>query len=208
MPASRSMDVAAASSLGVLLGLLIGLSASPIVATVGTALVALLGALFGFSEKISPNLTSAAARRIVSFGIAAVFATILAVLARTHDWLAPSVDSQRSMLTELGIRDAKEQTEMLRFLRFGILPASTTSAPKGSPAATAAAVHDTVLFSAPGDFCRSFLQFPDGSPQDLLALLDQQTQELRRFAVLIRGLPEDQQRQMLIAGRIYLCGVR
>ena len=128
--ASSRLDVAAGASLGALLGLLVGLSGSPIVSSVVTGLVALLAGLFGFSDKISPNPTIAATRRIVAFGLAALIATPAAVYIRTHDWLAPSVAAQRVKLLEIGIQDKKDQDVMLRFLYLGVLPPGYSAVPK------------------------------------------------------------------------------
>lgn len=202
------MDVAAAAVLGIFLGLLVGFSGSPVVSSVVTALVALLAGLFGLSEKLSPGLSSSTARRIVSFGLAATIATPIAIYARTHELLAPSVTQEKAMLAELGISGGKDQTEMLRFLHFGILPTGVTAVPKESPAgAVVTSVHG-ILFSAPASFCTSFLQLSTASQSDVLGLFDQQSAELRNIAGIIRGLPNDQRQQALDSGRLYLCGVR
>jgi hypothetical protein len=109
--------------LGTLLGVLIGLSASHVVSVAVTALVALLGGLFGLSEKVPVNFTVSGARRLTSFALAAAVFTPLATVARTHDWLLPSVPEQRRVLREIGYADNNPaQVEILRFLRFGLIP--------------------------------------------------------------------------------------
>ena len=115
-------DMLAGGSLGALLGLLMGLSTSPVVSIVITALVALLGALFGLTEKKLPLLSGASAFRLCSFALAAFMVTPAAVWIRTHELLSPSVQQQIVVLKQMGVPDGPEQYQMLRYLRFGILP--------------------------------------------------------------------------------------
>jgi hypothetical protein len=120
-------DLLGGASLGMFLGILVGMSATPVVSIVITALVALLAALFGLSDK-SPFSTSAAgARRLIAFGLSATLFMLTGIALRTHETLAPSVDHQREVLRNIGYADrTKEQTEMLRYLRYGLVPAGTT----------------------------------------------------------------------------------
>jgi hypothetical protein len=200
-------DVGAAGVLGLLLGVLIGLSGSPVVSVIVTGLVTLLAGLFGFSDKLSPNLTASIARRIVAFGLAAVITTPVAIYVRTHELLAPSVKSQRDALSEIGIKDSKEQAEMLRFLRFGILPSGTSALPKDSPSAAIVNSRQGVLFAQSPTFCSALLQL-SSSPNDILALLDAGSKELKDIAAILRRLPDEQRTPALAASRIYLCGVQ
>jgi hypothetical protein len=197
-------DIATGASLGILLGILVGLSASPIVSGVAGGLVALLAGFFGLAEKEGRGFTSTGARRMAAFGLFAVVATPVGILARTHEWFAPSVAWQRASLTEIGISDQKEQNEMLRFLRFGILPKDASAAPKDSAAANVVSEHLPVLYSNPAKFCSAFMQLT--SAQDKLGLMDQ-TKDTQDIANVIRNLPDDQQDAALKAGRIYLCKV-
>lgn len=199
------IDSAVGVSLGLLLGILAGLSASPIVASVAGGLVALLAGLFGLSDKTGRTLTRNGARRIVAFGLAATIAAPIGVIARTHDWLAPSVKWQRDSMTEIGITDPKEQNELLRLVRFGILPKGTTAAPKDSAAAQIAGARAPVLYSGSAEFCGAFLQLT--SVADKLNLM-KQTADERDLANIIGNMPVEQQDAALTAGRIYLCKVR
>ncbi|MEA2841044.1 MAG: hypothetical protein QOF41_2374 [Methylobacteriaceae bacterium] len=201
------LDISVGLSLGALLGMLVGLSGSPVVSSVVTGIVALLAGLFGLSEKITSGLTSATARRLIAFALAALVVTPLAVYVRTHDWLASSVSLQRAKLIEMGVTDKKEQLEVLRFINFGILPPGASAVPKDSPSAGVVTSRQGVLFQAPGNFCTSFLRLLDASPNDILTLFDQQSPEMRSIADMIRRLPEDQRKSALDFGRIFLCGV-
>jgi hypothetical protein len=204
MTTSWLTDIATGASLGILLGVLVGLSASPIVSGVAGGLVALLAGLFGLAEKAGRGFTSTGARRMVAFGLFAVMATPVGILARTHEWFAPSVAWQRASLTEIGISDPKEQNEMLRFLRFGILPKDASAAPKDSAAANVVSAQQPVLYSTPAEFCDAFMQLT--SAQDRLGLMGR-TNGTRDIANAIRNLPDDQQDAALNAGKIYLCKV-
>jgi hypothetical protein len=198
-------DSAVGASLGVLLGILVGLSASPIVAGVASGLVALLAGLFGLTDKTGRTLTRGGARRIVAFAMAAAIAALIGVIARTHDWLAPSVKWQRDSMAEIGIADAKEQNELLRFVRFGILPKGMAVAPKDSAAAESVAAHLPFLYAGSAEFCSAFLQLT--SVDDRLNLM-KQTPDTQAMATIISNMPAEQRDAALTAGKIYLCKVR
>jgi hypothetical protein len=201
------IDIFAGGAIGILLGLLIGLSGSPIVSTVAAGLLTLLAGLFGFSANLPGALSVASARRLIAFCLAATILIPAAVSVRTHDLLGPSIRSQKAMLVEIGIRDDREQTEMLRFLRFGILPPQSTSPPKDSTAAIAASQRASGLFSQPASFCSSLLLVRN-SPKDMLALFDQQSSDLKDIANSIRTLSDERRLQVLSAAPTFLCGVR
>ncbi|HEV7821235.1 MAG TPA: hypothetical protein VGO84_08635, partial [Burkholderiales bacterium] len=122
-PARRGEDFAGGAALGLFLGTLMGLSATPVVTLVVTALVALLAGVFGLADKLSPTMAAGAARRLIAFGIVATIAMPTAIWVRTHEVLSPSIEQQRQNLQAMGVTDPKEQKEMMQFLRFGITAA-------------------------------------------------------------------------------------
>lgn len=201
----EAVDWAGGAALGLLLGLLIGLSVTPVVSIVVTALVGLLAGLFGLGEKSALGISAAGARRLAAFGFAAVIATPVAVSLRTHDVLAPSLEAQRQVLREIGFADGSvEQKEMLRYLRFGILPEGTTAA-GGAAGGTAAPERRGVLYSRAAVTLCGRLQM-SGATADLLTLLgNSDDTKLRAMADRIRALPAERQASALDYARIFLC---
>jgi hypothetical protein len=90
-------DFSAGLTMGGLIGLILGMSVSPVAATVVGGLVALLASFFGLlpspvkSEKLA-SLTRErlAAPRLIGFGIAATGALLCGLYLRTHGVLSPS----------------------------------------------------------------------------------------------------------------------
>lgn len=206
--ADRSTDLSAGAALGLLLGLLVGLSASPVVSAVVTGLVALLAGLFGLSEKISPNLTQGAARRLTAFGLAAVLATPLSIWMRSAEWLTPSAERQRQQLAEIGITDVNEQRDMLRYLRYGLLPPGAVGAGKDNDSARQAqALRQGVLYAAPADLCASLRRaVADGAPsEDILTLLRAGNDATRHAATALASVAPAQLQAAASAAPIYLC---
>jgi hypothetical protein len=194
-------DYTSGGALGLLLGVLIGLSTTPVVSTVVTGLVALLAGLFGLSEKISTTpLSVSATRRLTAFGLVATVAVTCGIWLRTHDVLAPSIADQRQLLRSAGFPDeSKDQAEMLRFIRFGILPTGGTISPD-SPARNG----QTVLFALPASFCQNLQTVRDGAPSDILSQLDGSS-VTRAIADNIRKMPESSRNSALASAYFYLC---
>jgi hypothetical protein len=201
--AARSAAVGdwfAGASVGSLLGLLIGLSQSPVVSVVVTAIVALLAGLFGLSGNSPLGLSTAGLRRLTAFGLAGVIFTLGGVAARTHDWLSPTVEQQKAMARAMGYEDrTKEQAELLRYIRFGLLPAGT-SAPSGPQA------RSSVLYSDLGPtFCADLSRVQNLS--DLLLLLSS-SDATRPMADQLRRLSAAQQNNAVEFSKLFLCAGR
>lgn len=96
----------AGGSVGALLGLCMGLSISPVVATVLAALGTSLVALLGLKDSSSGGgQAQANSLRVLGFGVFAVVCIGVGLLIRTHSWLSPSLASQRAALKEAGLND-------------------------------------------------------------------------------------------------------
>jgi hypothetical protein len=183
----------------------VGLSATPIVSTVVTALVALLAGLFGLSDKLSWTMPSGAARRLVAFGVAATLATPAAIIVRTHEWLSPSIGQQRQGLQQMGIVDPREQKDLLLLLRFGIQPSGRS--PSVKDGASSMQIGQGVLYATPTGFCDEImrLRVQGAPPADYLTLLRSATEDLRRIGEAIAALSQDRQKTVLDAAPVYLC---
>lgn len=208
--APRAIDWGAGAALGLLLGLLLGLSASPVVSGVVTGLVALLAALFGLSDKLpggGAGLGATGAHRLAAFALAAAVAVLLGLQLRTT-WLAPDVAAQKRQLAEIGITDPGEQKQMLRFLRYGLLPTGTQAAGKdGETARLAVAGTLPLLYTETADFCGTLrrLAREGAAPGDLLLQLQSGGDAARRAAAAIAALPEAERAAPLRAAPLYLC---
>ena len=96
----------AGGSIGALLGLCMGLSISPVVATVLAALGTSLLALLGLKDSSTGGgQTQANSLRVLGFGVFAVVCVGVGLTIRTHSWLSPSPASQRAALKEAGMSD-------------------------------------------------------------------------------------------------------
>jgi hypothetical protein len=197
---SEWADWLGGGALGCLLGLLVGMSSTPVVTIIITALVALLAGLFGLSDKSPIKMSGAAVRRLAAFGLAASALIVVGVWLRTHDVLAPSVEQQKQMLRAMGYEDrSKEQTELLRYIRFGLLPAGLTVSKEAQP-------RSGVLYGdVPAGFCDGLARIQ--ATPDLLVLLDTEA-SLRRTGERIRSMPPDRQAAAVEFAKLYLCGER
>jgi hypothetical protein len=207
-PSPGAIDWLAGGALGLLLGVLVGLSASPVVGSVVAGLVALLAAVAGLSDKLPLGLQGPGAHRMAAFGLVATVAVLASLQLRSR-WLAPDVAELRRQLVEIEITDPAEQKQMLRFLRFGLLPAGTQAAGKdGEAARLAMAAGLPLLYSEPASFCAPLRkQLRDGAaPADVLLFLDTGGPDARRAAAAIAALPGAEQAGALRAAPVYLCG--
>lgn len=85
-----ALNAVAGLSLGALVGLLVGLSAVPVVASALGALLALLVTFFGFARPGGAWATRASAARVAGFGLAMAVALLGGVALRAHGALGPS----------------------------------------------------------------------------------------------------------------------
>ena len=199
------LDVLAGAALGALLGLLVGLSASPVVGSVVGALTALLAVLFGLSEKLPLGLGAGGARRMAGFGFAATLALLAGLHLRSHHWLSPDVAELKRQIAEVGVTDPAEQRQLLKFLRFGLLPDGVKATAEAGKASGPGA---TLLYAAeaPG-FCAELrrLQAEHASAGDLLIHLGTGSEAARRAAAGIQALPAPEREAALRVAPFYLC---
>lgn len=92
--------------LGLLVGVLVGLSSSPVVSVVVGALSAAIVTLLGFvsPEKASEDAPrrEGSVMRLGSFGVACTFAILLGLFLRTHNWASPSIAQQVEEVQKAG----------------------------------------------------------------------------------------------------------
>ena len=94
----------AGGGLGLLVGILVGLSGSPVVAVIVGSLATGLVTLLGFvspkesgSESGGPSVM-----RLGAFGVACAVAVVLGLFIRTHNWASPSIAEQVAEIQKAG----------------------------------------------------------------------------------------------------------
>jgi hypothetical protein len=125
----RPAEIAAGASLGALVGLLIGLSSTPVVAGVISALVGLLVAFFGLLEKSSPD--GMKTLRIASFAVLCFAGVVLGIVSRAHEWFSPSVHTRIQKWVGAGY-SPEEARALTAYESLGVVPKgqSVVEAPK------------------------------------------------------------------------------
>jgi hypothetical protein len=123
MKANGSAEFAAGASIGSLLGLIMGLSVSPVVHTVLGALAAGLLALLGIRGKAHNDIAGSQGStvlRIFGFGSFCTIFLLLGIFFRTHDTLAPSLRSQQEKLAAPGLLNQDEIHQIILLKAFGL----------------------------------------------------------------------------------------
>lgn len=119
--------------LGLLVGMLVGLSSSPVVSVVVGALSAAIVTLLGFvsPEKAAegPAQHQGSVVRLGSFGVACTLAILLGLFLRTHNWASPSISQQVEELQKAGY-SADEARRWVAYKNVGatLEPASGSAA--------------------------------------------------------------------------------
>jgi hypothetical protein len=97
--------------IGLLLGTLVSLSLSPVVAGVIGTVSSLLAVFLGLNEKYIDPLKSI---RIGSFGLFAVVGVIMGLYIRAHDPLAPSLLDKKNEFLKLGFTDEQAKAFIMK----------------------------------------------------------------------------------------------
>lgn len=116
---SRGNAIFGGAGLGILIGLLIGMSTTGTVGLVIGALSTILVVLLGFKEKGDSGVH---AWRVGSFGLFCAIAILAGVYFRAHNTFAPSVDSEIRKWTSEGQFSQEEAKTLFLYERFGFVP--------------------------------------------------------------------------------------
>jgi hypothetical protein len=133
----------AGASLGLLLGGLVGLSLTPVVAGVVTAVTAAVSGFLAFDR----DWSTATLWRVTGLGAGAVAGVALGVMARTHERLAPSPQRAVAAITAAGFAP-EEARAIVAHQRYGLLLglAAPASGPAVAPAPGSATPQTSGLF--------------------------------------------------------------
>jgi hypothetical protein len=159
-------EIFSGASTGLLLGVLLGLSSSPVVGLVVGAVAALLASIIGLprvakdGDTVPSETVGAASRRFTAvragmFGIFCVAGLLGGIYLRTHDALSPARPSLRQRfndLVDLGFSNAEARRAVLLSLDDGAGhgPPSEATTKAGN---SDALLHDTLLFSGGSQRC-------------------------------------------------------
>lgn len=140
-------NVTAGASLGFLTGLLVGLSASPVVGSVLVLLVSGVLVFLSLSAELRPKdrpFDRTVLIRVAVFGGATCMALLLGMVLRTTQWLGGTfIQQQYDDLVSIGVEPTDARATILARLKSTPLPAE------------AEAARGTVVFgSASGEKCR------------------------------------------------------
>lgn len=120
------MDVISGIAVGSVVGLLLGLSASPVVSATVGALLALAVTFLGLGASVGPVAVSpASSRKLLAFCAGLVVFLAVGVEARTFEVLGPSPQAQVQVWTHAGFTPQQARS-LVVYQRLGILPAGAT----------------------------------------------------------------------------------
>jgi len=107
---------------GLLLGLLLGLAVSPVVSVIIGTISSLLAVLLGLNENY---LNPAKSIRIGSFGLFCVVGILSGIYIRSHNSLAPSLQSLYNEYRAMGFSD-KDSRNFIAYQEFNLTPENWT----------------------------------------------------------------------------------
>jgi hypothetical protein len=201
----------AGTGLGLLVGVLVGLSSSPVVSVVVGALAAGMVTLLGFvrsAKEDQPSYTEGSVVRLGSFGVACAGAVILGLFIRTHNWVSPSIAEQVSEVQKAGYSGE----EARRWVAYKNIGTSTLAASSDASAAAthstggAASVAGSVLFSGANEGeCQHFDTNRYKDAQEHLYALRQSGGKYAEYAEKISSLDSSQQKTVLNSLRLLFC---
>ena len=198
---SLRLNAAAGLSLGTLVGLLIGLSSVPVVASAVGALLALLVTFFGFVRNDGTMATRTSGARLVGFGLAMAAALLGGIALRSHGALGPSFADRVARFAVEGMpRERALELATYEHLGLRIGQMAQVEAPASAPAASPYA------FSGAGDPACAMLdadQYAD--VQARLAAMQSRGGPWAAVARLGTGLPEAQARALADAAFALRC---
>jgi hypothetical protein len=170
-------EVVAGSGLGLLVGLLLALSVSPVVGGVISALTVLIGGFFGLTPSSGPDR----AWRIGSFGFACAVGVLAGLALRTGNQFAPSLQRQSQDWQQAGAT-RQEAVAFLAYEHLGIKPSGGEPGDAPKPVAGQA-----VLFASRTDVCGK-LGGVDGTAAQL-RILKQSSSPFDAIAAAAEAVP-------------------
>jgi hypothetical protein len=197
--------------LGLLVGVLVGLSSSPVVSVVVGALAAGMVTLLGFVQSVKAGETSNSEGSVVrlgGFGVACTAAILLGLFIRTHDLLSPSIADQVSEVQKAGYT-SPEARRWVAYKNVGAVLESGSSGGSTAQPETgrgAESVAGSVLFSsADAGECQHFDTARYKDVPEHLYSLRQSGGKYAEYAEKISTLDASRQKAVLDSLRLLAC---
>lgn len=191
--------------LGLVVGVLVGLSSSPVVSVVVGALATGMIALLGFAragKDGQPAYGEGSTARLGAFGVACAVAVLLGLFMRTHNWLSPSIAEQVAAVEKAGYT-AQEAREWVAYKNIGapFTNAETTTRVQNAGKETA-----SLLFAGEnsGD-CQYFNPSRYKDLHEQLYALEQQGGKYAEYAKKISTLDAGNQQTVLTSLKLLFC---
>jgi hypothetical protein len=200
----RILDALAGAALGLFLGLLVGLTTSPVAAAVVGSVAALATAFIGLGDKIVGAEWAPSTIRLTAFSLCAASFMLFGMYMRTHDYLAPTPQESVQALRDAKFPE-KDALDIVRFTRFGLVPAGGTVAASDNPIVRSNRV---TLYSAPADVCTQMTRNHSAEVAVRLSVLLNSDDASKDIAHRIQSTPPERQAALLDAAEFYLCGIR
>lgn len=202
MAKSRTvLHFGAGAGVGTLLGLIMGLSATPVVSAVLGAIAAGLLGLLGVGPHLSAHETEGSSPlpvlRILGFGSFCSIFLLIGILLRTHDVLAPSLFSQERALRSSHALTDSDVRRILLLKAFGLteqIGERSAGNLQAAPSKSVAADSAGVLFGSSQEVCTVLRRDQYNSVSSYLQSLDVHGGAYSQLAKAIsRASPQDQE---------------
>ena len=214
-----AVDMLAGAGLGLLLGIVVGLSTSPVVGVVVGGLTSLLAAFLGLQGGEDSKIAAFAkvqlnGVRIGCFGLAAVLGVLLGLYVRINNPLAEAPEHQLARWTRAFPDNPVLARQMMISERTGLNAANLKFDPGAAGVAVTlaagAGARSASLFSNAGDrdFCRELA--PERFGNDTANILNAYG-DIETFAPVanqVRALPAEQRLGALLAAHAMLCATK
>lgn len=184
-------EVVAGSGLGLLVGILLGLSVTQLVGGVVGALSAVLAGFFGLSGMAGAGR----AWRIGAFGFGCVCGVLGGLAVRSGSLLAPTIAADVARWQQAGFPPAEARAYVL-YERLGVKPAGVTPGERPAPGAGS-----NVLFADKAGVCAQLQRLPDQAQLGVLRRAGDEYAAMAATAEAASNTP-----QALAAGIAALCG--
>lgn len=154
-------DIISGLALGLLVGIIIGLSIAQVTGIILGSLTSLLAAFFG----LRPTKEGEVGNKTIigAFSISCLLAILFGIYMRTHDLLAPSLQSEIKSYKEAQFT-TQEIKDILYLKKFGLVPQSGYT--YSSEAMTNAQLKSTVLMAGENDELPLCISLDDSSSLD------------------------------------------
>jgi len=182
---------------------MVGLSKSPVVAIIVSALAAGLLTLLGFSRAIKkgePTGMSDSPARLGAFGFACAGALVLGVCAREHNWLSPSIAEQVQSVKNAGF-SAEQARQWVAYMNVG---SPDTNANASSRITTGRSGSMLFAGSDAGD-CQFFKTSSYKDSQGELDSLKMQHGNYEALALKLSSLTPEEQNAILASLEPFFC---